>query len=254
MWNAEEYNTGSEMQNSLNDLYLPKYITRIGGNHLDAGCGNGRTTHKIASLKPKTNILAIDSCNNMLRFAEENYANDNITYQHCPVEKLNYSNHFNSITSLFCLHWVNDLKLVIENFHQALKKDGMCFVIIPQIPQKMQALFKLLTASEQAVLAKPMPALTLPYNRSLEVCMQCFKEAKFKINAHYTHDTSLTFASFNDYWKFISALPIINARYNKQERLLIYNEFKRRHLIKHKENAKDVISHPDLFSIIMATK
>lgn len=100
---------------------------------LDAGCGTGDVTLDILMpiLPAKfKRIVGVDISNEMLDYARKTQVHPKLSFErfNLEVELEKQSLHgiepFDHITSFFCLMWIQNQKVCIQNFHKLLKPGG----------------------------------------------------------------------------------------------------------------------------------
>ncbi|KAF5299214.1 hypothetical protein FQA39_LY02387 [Lamprigera yunnana] len=101
-------------------------------NVMDVGCGPGNVTHDlIYPLFPKTinELVAVDVSPKMIQYAKETYnASSKIKFMQMDISSdnipKNYYNHFDHITSFYCLNFIDDHRKVFLNMYNILKPGG----------------------------------------------------------------------------------------------------------------------------------
>ncbi|ARV57258.1 hypothetical protein BZZ01_00215 [Nostocales cyanobacterium HT-58-2] len=137
-WNAQDYHNQSTYQQSVGRELVTKLDLKGNERILDIGCGDGKVTAEIATHVPNGSVLGIDSSEEMISFAKEQFSPSNFpncTFQCMNAESLNFNNEFDVIVSFFCLHWVLDHAPVLEGIKNSLKANGrtlMTFVGKPK--------------------------------------------------------------------------------------------------------------------------
>lgn len=127
VWNASKYKSSSKLQKNVGEELL-KYVQISEGDYiLDAGCGVGNFTVKIASKAPKGHVIGIDSSASMINKcieATENTDISNVEFINISLVDISYVNKFNIIFSNSVLHWVKDIEGALHAFSKALKPGG----------------------------------------------------------------------------------------------------------------------------------
>ena len=99
---------------------------------LDAGCGNGYLSVKMAKVGAK--VTGVDVSENMILYAnekarKENDINDlelNFLCDSCSILESQQDDFFDIVVSNYVLMDVSDLKNTIKSFYRILKKGGVC--------------------------------------------------------------------------------------------------------------------------------
>lgn len=105
---------------------------------LDIGCAGGDITNDlILPLLPEkfTRLVGVDFNENMVKFAEENYAKSKVSFDKLDISGdmsgfLKDHEKFDHVISFLCLHLIPDQKIAMENIFKLLKPDGDCLLYI----------------------------------------------------------------------------------------------------------------------------
>lgn len=102
---------------------------------LDIGCGTGDVTiDYILPLLPLrfSRLVGADLSDGMLRHARENFQQKKIAFQKLdiggPLDRLDFGEPFDHITSFYCLHWVENQKQAMKNIYNLLSPGGDCLL------------------------------------------------------------------------------------------------------------------------------
>ncbi len=97
-------------------------------NVLDIGCGDGRISAQIASRLPLGRVLGIDTSASMITHSNERHASkhSNLTFAIADAQALpeQYHEKFDTITSFYCLHWIENLEQTLHSMRKCLKPNG----------------------------------------------------------------------------------------------------------------------------------
>ncbi len=101
---------------------------------LDAGCGFGQYSYFMAKKFKNSKVLGIDinerRIKDCLNFSESEGI-ENLKFDVVNLENLNYFDEFDLVLAVDVMeHIENDVK-VFENFHKAMKKDGVLIISTP---------------------------------------------------------------------------------------------------------------------------
>lgn len=100
---------------------------------LDCGCGPGNVTFDVLLPKLPVNfqrLVGVDISKEMIDYAKKTYVHPKLSFEplnlDIEVEKqsLNDMEPFDHITSFFCLMWIKNQKMCIQNFYKLLKPGG----------------------------------------------------------------------------------------------------------------------------------
>lgn len=100
---------------------------------LDCGCGPGNTTFDILLPKLPVNfkrLVGVDISKKMIEYARKTYIHPKVSFELINLEvevkkqSFDFNKPFDHITSFFCLMWIKNQKLCIQNFYELLKPGG----------------------------------------------------------------------------------------------------------------------------------
>jgi trans-aconitate methyltransferase len=137
-WNSEIYSECSDFQYNAALKFLETCSFKSSDSILDIGCGNGKTTHYIASQLTSGQVIGIDKSVNMIEFATAHFKRDNLDFQVTDVEQLSHAIKFDAAVSFFCIPWVINKTLAFQNIAKILK-DGAHLYILAAVFGKSHA-------------------------------------------------------------------------------------------------------------------
>jgi trans-aconitate methyltransferase len=126
-WNAEDYAKHSSVQQDWARELISKLKLEGYESVLDIGCGDGKTTAEIANQLSDGNILGVDSSNDMIELACQNYPHGkhpNLGFKLVDAKHLPFKEQFDIVFSNAALHWIKDHKPVILGIKNSLKPNG----------------------------------------------------------------------------------------------------------------------------------
>ncbi len=130
-WNSNQY-IKFEKERTQPSVDLISRINIIPKTVLDVGCGPGNSTNKLYVRFPNSEILGIDSSENMLDKAEKTYPH--LKFFKCRVpEDMDKIENFDLIFSNACLQWVPDHRNLFPKLMDKLNPKGMLAVQIPLV-------------------------------------------------------------------------------------------------------------------------
>jgi trans-aconitate 2-methyltransferase len=127
-WNATAYHAVSDPQFRWGLEVLGRVHFRGDETVLDAGCGTGRLTAKIAEQLPRGRVLACDLSENMVRGARDFLTpqfGDRVEVFAADMADLNLEAVADGILSTAAFHWVHDHKALFASLFRALKPGGL---------------------------------------------------------------------------------------------------------------------------------
>ena len=126
-WNATAYHTLSDPQFRWGLEVLARVTLRGDETVLDAGCGTGRLTAKLAERLPRGRVLACDLSENMVRGAREFLTpqfGDRVEVFAADMAHLNLDAAVDGIFSTAAFHWVVDHDALFASLFRAVKPGG----------------------------------------------------------------------------------------------------------------------------------
>ena len=158
-WSAEQYlKFEKERTQPVVDL-----LHRMDGEPssiLDVGCGPGNSTHQLAQRFPCAEIVGVDSSEDMLRRAREQYPDLRFERRLVP-DGLDADKHWDVIFSNACLHWIPHHETLLPRLMERLHPQG---VLAVQMPLVQRAILPHLRW------ARPRFSLSFRKSESLAVC------------------------------------------------------------------------------------
>jgi trans-aconitate 2-methyltransferase len=130
-WNPETYNQfKSERFTPFYDL-LAFAKVKPGLNIIDLGCGTGELTSKLANAMPESNVLGIDSSEEMLHDSKA-FANNRLRFERRSVEEqLELDEKYDLIFSNAAIQWVDDHETIFPKIIAMLKPGGQLLIQMP---------------------------------------------------------------------------------------------------------------------------
>lgn len=129
-WNASGYQSVSSLQEAIATEQLSRLTLGKHDRILDIGCGNGKITAAIAERVSQGSVLGVDASQNMITFAQENYApvHANLQFEIGDARNLTYQHEFDQIVSFNALHWIPEQATVLRSIRIALKPKGQALL------------------------------------------------------------------------------------------------------------------------------
>jgi trans-aconitate 2-methyltransferase len=122
-WDAETYDAISDPQFSWGMEVLERLELRGDESALDAGCGSGRVTERLAKRLPKGRILAVDASEAMIEKARERLG-AGASYLVADLAELEVEEPVDLIFSTATFHWVLDHERLFSRLRAALRPGG----------------------------------------------------------------------------------------------------------------------------------
>ena len=136
-WNPDTYNKfKSERFTPFYDV-LKVINIKPNLNVVDLGCGTGELTRKLADALPDSNVLGIDSSQEMLKDSKA-FENDQVTFECRPIqEQLALNTKWDLIFSNAAIQWIEDHETLLPKIISCIKTDGQLAIQIPDQNQNI---------------------------------------------------------------------------------------------------------------------
>ncbi len=126
-WDPADYYKHSYPQYAF-ALGLVERLKLLGNERiLDIGCGDGKITAELAARVSHGSVLGIDASADMIAFAQNMFppsVHTNLSFRYGDAAKLTFSQEFDVVVSFACLHWTEDLAMVLQGIKQSLVPGG----------------------------------------------------------------------------------------------------------------------------------
>lgn len=142
-WDAEAFNQASSPQLRSAIKVIEKFADQSELSHqkvCDVGSGAGKTTEWLSSYFNHSFVVGMDNSADMVRKATAQFPVDvysNLRFLKKDAQRNTFNQTFNTVTSFFCLQWVDKPKLALQGMHQSLVPGGDAFFIIPLRHEEM---------------------------------------------------------------------------------------------------------------------
>lgn len=130
-WNGCIYSKISSPQYAINSEFLSKHTFKGDEIVLDIGCGNGKTTQKIAEKISNGEIVGVDASSSMIECANKENHSVNCSFKLIDAQKISFKKEFDLCTCFFCMQWIPDKASTIQKIADSLKPNGMFLMIVP---------------------------------------------------------------------------------------------------------------------------
>lgn len=126
-WNGGEYDAVSQQRFAVGRFLMELAAVRSGEDVLDAGCGTGELTIKLANAASPGRVLGIDTAPGMIETAlrrAKAAGVRNVAFRLRDVQKLDIVGEFSLVFSNSALQWALDQQAVLTGFFRALQPGG----------------------------------------------------------------------------------------------------------------------------------
>jgi trans-aconitate 2-methyltransferase len=122
-WDAETYDKVSDPQFNWGIEVLERLELRGDEDVVDAGCGSGRVTERLADRLPDGTVLAVDGSEAMISKARERLG-DKASYLVTDLSELELSEPVDLVFSTATFHWILDHGRLFSRVRKALRPGG----------------------------------------------------------------------------------------------------------------------------------
>jgi len=138
-WDSNKYASIANLQAQVSKELIEQLNLKENHKVLDAGCGVGNLTFKIAEIVKKGHVVGIDSSSSMIEKCNESLKTKNISninFIKKGITELDYFDEFNVIYSNSVFHWVKEPKKALDLIFQSLKPGGTMGIQFPLLNAK----------------------------------------------------------------------------------------------------------------------
>lgn len=130
-WDAKNYKQNSGPQDYFALYALSQISLEEHYDVLDVGCGNGKTSHYVATQVPQGRVQGIDSSPEMIELANADYGDqNNLKFTLNDITKFDSRPKFNVVIAFNSLPWVEDQKTAYQNIGKALVSGGKLLALV----------------------------------------------------------------------------------------------------------------------------
>jgi trans-aconitate 2-methyltransferase len=122
-WDAETYDKVSDPQFNWGIEVLERLELRGDEDAVDAGCGSGRVTERLADRLPDGTVLAVDGSEGMISKARERLG-DRASYLVADLSELELPKQVDLVFSTATFHWILDHDQLFARIHEVLRPGG----------------------------------------------------------------------------------------------------------------------------------
>lgn len=121
-WNAADYDRVSVPQRVWAERLFERLDLRGDERILDAGCGSGRITGKLAAMVPSGEVVGVDSSAEMIALARERFTG--LDLRQGDLLELEATGEFDLVFSNAVFHWITNHERLFEVLAGALRSGG----------------------------------------------------------------------------------------------------------------------------------
>jgi len=236
-WNSNRYTKTSDLQESVSNELIENLNFNENDRVLDAGCGIGNITFKVAETVKKGHILGIDNSSSMIEKCNENLHTKNVSNVNFITKSLteiDFTDEFNIVFSNSVFHWLKESEKALDLLYKSLKIGGSIGIQFPLLNSQ----HPLITICEKGItklkLEKEFQNWDFPwYVPTLDKFKYLMRKYNFERFKVYQKTTEYDFhESINVYNFFDSVgLNLYTSKLSKEKEKLfkseIYNEIER---------------------------
>jgi trans-aconitate 2-methyltransferase len=123
-WDAEDYARSSSAQEVWADELISKLSLKGDENLLDIGSGDGRVTHKLATIIQAGSVVGIDQSESMVKLANDKFSEENLSFIQMDATQIDFETKFDVAFSNATLHWIGDHQAVLKCLRNNLENNG----------------------------------------------------------------------------------------------------------------------------------
>jgi SAM-dependent methyltransferase len=210
-WDPEPYMRGNYFQKEVNEAFRKQFMVKPFGSILDIGCGDGQYSSVLANTLKQGHILGIDSSEDMILHANQQWANKNLSFEAHNIEDFHPTMTFDFALSFWCLHWTN-IEHSFPNIFHALKNGGRMYAVFSSFSDNsmLQTWQELAKQNRYKELRDRYVNLNKAYNdfffRVFNILNQLpFKQIKLNMNT-----SRILFPTIDYFKNLILTMPFIN--------------------------------------------
>ncbi|XP_075532333.1 juvenile hormone acid O-methyltransferase-like isoform X1 [Dermacentor variabilis] len=145
-YNSQSYAKNDELQRQFNlkavDFFNSAFVpaNTASQQFLDIGCGTGDFTRDwlLPRCPPCRRLVAVDASEEMLSYARENSAHQDIQYDYLNIgddvsDFIEKYGRFDRVYSFFCLNWLKDPAQAMKNVSRLMTPAGECLLQFPAV-------------------------------------------------------------------------------------------------------------------------
>ncbi len=119
-WKAEEYDQHSAPHEEWQAEILERLELKGDETVLDAGCGTGRLTKRLAERVPRGRVIGVDASAAMIKKAREHLGED-ADLRHQDLTRLDLGVEVDAVYSSAVFHWIQDHEALFRSLHGTMK-------------------------------------------------------------------------------------------------------------------------------------
>ena len=126
-WNPRGYEEHAHYVYKLGEPLIALLSPAEGEKILDLGCGHGELTLRLSEFE--CDVVGIDASEDMVHAALENGVNAVVMN----AEEMTFDNEFDGIISNAAIHWMNDIKKVVDGYtHLSATEKAKLMILLYQ--------------------------------------------------------------------------------------------------------------------------
>ncbi len=133
-WDSKKYKSISGLQGNISNELISQLPFKGNYHVLDAGCGTGDLTFKVAGIVKEGFVLGIDSSPSMIEKCNESLQSKNLSnvrFITKDINELDFSGEFDIVYSNSVFHWVKDPVQALDLLYESLKLSGSMGIQFP---------------------------------------------------------------------------------------------------------------------------
>ncbi len=236
-WNSNKYTTISDLQEKVSNELIEQLNFNEKYQVLDAGCGIGNITFKVAEIVKRGHVLGIDSSSSMIERCNENLKTtnaSNVKFITKSITETDFTNEFNVVFSNSVFHWLKETEKALDLLYRGLKPGGSIGIQFPLLNSQHPLISTCENVITKLKLEKEFQNWDFPwYAPTLDSFKYLMRKYNFEKSNIYQKTTEYDFhESINVYNFFDSVgLNLYTSKLSKEKEKIFksetYNEIER---------------------------
>ncbi len=252
-WESNKFKSIAGLQENVDNELINQLNFNEYDDVLDAGCGVGNLTFKVAELVKKGTVLGIDSSPSMIEQCNKELKMQNAQHVHFMVKSIsdiNFTNQFNVVFSNSVFHWIKDPKKALDLLFCSLKPGGQIGIQFPLLNSRHPMMMLFTKVVSRLKLEEEFRDWEFPwYVPTVDAFKNLLKQYDFKETKVYKKASEYNYGkSSNLYNSFDSAaLKILTSILPEEKKELFKAEIKKEVEII-KESNKHIINFDRIYA------
>ncbi len=252
-WNGDKFKSITGLQEKIGDELIKQLYFNEYDDVLDAGCGVGDLTFKVADIVKKGSVLGVDKSPSMIKQCYKRLKAKNIRNIRFIVKsicEIDFNNKFNIVFSNSVFHWIKDPKKALDLLFSSLKPSGNIGIQFPLLNSRHPMIMLFTKIVSRLKLEDEYENIELPwYVPTVDDFRSLLEHYKFKEIKVYKKTSEYNYRKSNNLYNSFdsAALKILTSTLSEENKELFKSEMK-----KEIENLTELNKHNINFDRIYA--